>query len=405
MGMIINTNVMALNAQRNLSLNNTKLARALEKLSSGLRINRAADDAAGLAISEKMRTQIRGMRQAARNGQDAISMVQIAEGALSGTHAILQRMRELTVQAGNDTLSDSDRDAIGAEIFTLKSEIDNIASRTTFNGLNLLTGDLSTSQSGGTAVVGVALTAGANGTASIGSIDVSKLAAGTTYTLTKIDADTITIDDLASGGSTTVSLDNTDGTIGVDGELSLSFSGAINATIRIVGPSAQTVDDLFTDLNTLTVVTGAGSGSANFRVGASTGDNITVQFDDMRTAVLGSGGANDLDDLVTSGDRVGASVDNVANANVLLTSVDDAITQVSATRAKLGAAQNQVEAAVNSLGMIVENLSASESRIRDADIAEVSSDLVARQIMQQAGVAVLAQANVSSQSVLQLLQG
>jgi flagellin len=140
-----------------LNITNKKLGRALEKLSSGLRINRVADDAAGLAISEKMRTQIRGMRLAARNGQDAISMVQIAEGALNEVHGILQRMRGLTVQAGNSTLSNSDRISIGEEMLTLKNEIDNIASRTTFNGLSLLTGSLSTSQSGGTATVGLAM--------------------------------------------------------------------------------------------------------------------------------------------------------------------------------------------------------------------------------------------------------
>ena len=144
MGLIINTNVMAINAQRNLNITNTKLGRALESFSSGLSINRAVDDAAGLAISEKMRTQIRGMRQGSRNGQDAICTMQIAEGALNEVHGILQRMRELNVQAGNSTASNSDRISIGEEMLTLKNEIDNIASRTTFSGLSLLTGSLST---------------------------------------------------------------------------------------------------------------------------------------------------------------------------------------------------------------------------------------------------------------------
>ena len=401
MGMIINTNVMAINARRNLNITNVKLGRALEKLSSGLRINRAADDAAGLAISEKMRTQIRGMRQGARNGQDAISMVQIAEGALNEVHGILQRMRELTVQAGNDMLSANDRDAIAQELFTLRTEIDNIATRTTFNGLNLLTGDLATSQSGGTAVVGFALTTGS--TASIASIDVSKLTAGTTYTFGKVDANTMSISD----GTTTVNSADLDATIGADGELTISFTGAIEMSLKIVGNSAFTNDNIGTDVGTagLTVITAAGSGSANFRVGAATSDNINVSFDNMRAAAIGSGGANDVADLVTGSTGAAASVDTVANSNTLLTALDDAIVDVSNTRAKLGAAQNQVEAAVASLGVVVENLSASESRIRDADIAEVSSELVARQIMQQAGVAVLAMANTSSQSVLQLLQG
>jgi flagellin len=135
MAMIINTNVAALNAQRNLSNTSATMGKTLEKLSSGLRINRAADDAAGLAISEKMRSQVRGMQQGQRNAQDGVSMLQTAEGALSEVHTILQRVRELSVQAGNSTLSTSDRTAIGEEMVALRSEIDNIAQRTRFNGL------------------------------------------------------------------------------------------------------------------------------------------------------------------------------------------------------------------------------------------------------------------------------
>ncbi len=393
MGMFINTNVVAINAQRNLGTTGLKMGKALEKLSSGLRINRAADDAAGLSISEGLRTQVRGMRQASRNAQDAISMVQTAEGALNEVHGILQRMRELTVQAGNETLSTSDRTAVGEELLTLKNEIDNIASRTKFNGLSLLTGSLSTSQSGGTAIVGLAMNT--TTTASVSAIDVSKLSAGTTYTLTKVDADTISITD----GSTTVNSADLDATIGADGALSVTFTGAIQATVTVVGASAKTNANIGDDLTTKTIITGAGSGSANFRVGAATGDNIAVAFNDMQAGVIGSGGGSDVGDLVTDN----TAVSTVAKADTLLTSVDAAVTDVSVQRAKLGAAQNQVETAVASLGVGIENLSTSESRIRDADIAEVSTELVTRQIMQQAGVAVLAQANTSSQSVVQLL--
>ena len=343
MGMFINTNVAALNAQRNLGITGLKMGKALERLSSGLRINRAADDAAGLSISEGLRSQVRGLRQATRNAQDGISMVQTAEGALNEVHGILQRMRELTVQAGNDTVSTNDRTAIGEEMLTLKAEVDNIAARTTFNGLSLLTGALSTTQDAtSTAVVGLALTAGNNGTASIASIDVGSLTAGTTYTLANVDANTISITD----GTTTVNSADLDATIGADGELIISFTGAIQATIKVVGPSAKTNTDIGTDLNTKTIVTAAGSGSANFRVGAQTGDNITVSFGDMQSAAIGSGGGNDIGDLLTDN----TSVSTVALANTLLTAVDDAITDVSTQRAKLGAAQNQVETAVASLG-------------------------------------------------------
>ncbi len=394
MGMFINTNVVAINAQRNLGITSQKMGQALERLSSGLRINRAADDAAGLSISEGLRSQIGAMRQASRNAQDAVSMIQTAEGALNEVHGILQRMRELTVQAGNETLSDSDRTAVGEELLTLKNEIDNIASRTKFNGLSLLTGALSTAQTGGTAIVGLAMNTTA--TAAIATIDVSSLASGTTYTLSKVDSDTISITD----GTTTVNSADLDATIGADGSLVVTFTGAIQATITIVGAAAKTATDIGTDLDTKTIITAAGSGSANFRVGAAIGDNIAVDFSDMQASVIGSGGSNDVGDLITDN----TAVSSVAKANTLLTAVDDAVTDVSQQRAKLGASQNQMETAIASLGVGVENLTASESRIRDADIAEVSTELVTRQIMQQAGIAVLAQANTSSQSVLQLLQ-
>jgi flagellin len=396
MGLFINTNVMALNAQRNLDVTSQKMGKALEQLSSGLRINRAADDAAGLAISEKMRAQIRSLRQASRNAQDGISMLASAEGALSEVHNILSRMRELTVQAGNSTLSPTDRRAIGEELFTLRNEIDNIAVRGTFNGLSLLTGSLLTTQDTGnsTALVGLSLPTGA--AASVASMDVTGLSAGSTYTLTKVDADTISLSD----GTTTVNLDNTDGTVGADGTLDLNFTGAIQLSLRVVGAAAKTVDDVFDDLTTKTIVTNAGSGSATFRVGAASTDNVTLAFPDMRAPALGSGGANDIGDLVVDN----TSVDTIPLADTLQAAVDAAIDQVSSQRAKMGAAQSQMETAISTLAIGVENLAGSESRIRDADIAEVSSELVARQIMQQAGVAVLSQANTSSQAVLSLLQ-
>jgi flagellin len=400
MAIFINTNVAALNAQRNLGITGLKMSKALEKLSSGLRINRAADDAAGLSISEGLRGQVRGLRQASRNAQDGISMVQTAEGALNEVHGILQRMRELAVQAGNETLSDNDRDAVGAEMFTLRTEIDNIANRTKFNGLSLLTGSLSTSQSGGTAVVGLALTTGA--AATISEVDVSKLAAGQTYTFAKVDANTISVTD----GTTTVNSADIDATINTDGSLTVSFTGAITMSVTIVGASGKSNDNIGDDFalgGGITVIT-SGTGSANFRVGANGGDDISVSFDDMQSTAIGSGGSDDIADRVTAGTRTGAYVDTVTNADALLVIIDDAIVDVSSARAKLGAAQNQVETAVASLGVMLENLAASESRIRDADIAEVSTELVTRQIMQQAGIAVLAQANTSAQSVLSLLR-
>ncbi|RLT36033.1 MAG: flagellin [Chloroflexi bacterium] len=394
MAMIINTNIMAINAQRNLATTGTKLSKALEQLSSGQRINRSADDAAGLAISEKMRSLIRGLQQGSRNGQDGISMIQTAEGALNEVTAMLQRMRELAVQAGNSTLGASDRSALGEEILTLRNEIDNTASRTKFNGLSLLTGALSTNNAGtGTLAVGTALATTTN--AALSAVDVSKMKSGTTYTFTKVDADTARISD----GVTSVDVDIADAALGADGTISVSFAGAIETSITVVGDSLKTTDDILTDLNGLTIDTAGGSGTATYQVGAQASDTISVGYADMRSTAIGSGGS-EIGVLVTDN----TSVATVGQATTLLSSLDQAIQDVSTQRAKFGASQNQIEAAVNSLGVVSENLSASESRIRDADIAQVSSRLVAAQIMQQAGVSVLSQANSSSQAVLQLLK-
>lgn len=395
MGMFINTNVAAIGAQRNLSVTGAKMSRALERLSSGLRINRAADDAAGLSISEGLRSQIRGLRQASRNAQDGISMIQTAEGALTEVHALLQRSRELTVQAANATLGANDRTAIGAEILTLKTEIDNIATRTKFNGQSLLTGALTTTNAGtGTAAVGTSLATTV--AATISSVDVSGAKPAATYTLARVDADTLRLSNSLDG--VLIDVDNAEGTLGADGTTTFSFNGGGHAVkIGVTGVAAKTIDNVITDLDTLTVITAAGSGSAAFRVGAEVGQDVTVAFADNQTTALGT---TTIASLVTDNQNVST----VAKANALLTSIDEAIVTVSSNRANLGAAQNQVEAAINSLGVGIENMSASESRIRDADVAEISTELVTRQIMQQAGVAVLAQANTSSQSALSLLQ-
>ncbi len=382
MSMIINTNVMAMNAQRNLSITSSKMGKALEQLSSGLRINRAADDAAGLAISEKMRAQVNGMQQGLRNAQDGVSMIQTAEGALSETTAILQRMRELTVQAGSTTLSTSDRQAIGDELVSLKNEIDNIATRTRFNGLNLLTGDLSVS----TASTIADITGASTGVVST-AIDVTNAQAGTTYTLSASGND-ITL----TNGTTNVAQTITLAAMSTaDGVQSVNFD-ALGVKLTLTHDNtanAVTAAELATGLDTKTVVTAAASGNASYRVGSETGDNVTVAYGDMRSTALGTGTGQYLNDLVTDNNAVSTT----ALSSTLQTAIDDAINEVSTQRAKLGASQNQMESAINSLGVSVENLSASESRIRDADIAQVSSELVTRQIMQQAGVAVLAQAN------------
>ena len=390
MAIFINTNVNSLNAQRNLTGTSMKMGKALERLSSGLRVNRAADDAAGLAISEKMRSQIRGTQQGLRNAQDGISMLQTAEGALNEVHNILQRMRELSVQAGSTHLSTSDRTAIGEEILSLRNEVDNIASRTRFNGLNLLQGSLSVSTASTIADV-----TDAADTATV-AIDVTHAAAGTTYSVAGAGTN-VTVTNGTTNVAQTIAL----ASMADGGTQSLDFN-ALGVKLTIADDlgvgNGLAASDIAAELNGGSVVTAAGNGNATFRVGADKTDNVTVAFGDMRASALGVS-ASELSVLVTDNQVVS----NTTKADNLLDTIDAAVAQVSSQRAKLGASQNQVEAAVNSLGVAVENLSASESRIRDADIAEVSSELVTRQIMQQAGVAVLSQANTSAQAVLQLL--
>ena len=397
MSLQINTNVAALNAQRNLSSTNRTLGGLFEKLSSGMRVNRAADDAAGLAISEKMRAQIRGMRQGQRNAQDGISMLQTAEGALGEVHNILQRVRELAIQAGNTTLSSSDRAAIGEEMLALRSEIDNISNRTRFNGQQLLTGALAVTLDTAASTADT-VTATANGaTVSVASIDVSRAESSSTYSLSNAGAvltasvtsagftrsETFTVQDMGANATQAVTFEQ----LGI----TLNLAHDANAG-NVTGATIATA------FNGTTSVT-SGSSSAIFRVGAEVGDDVALSFQDMRSSALGSAG-NKLNALIADNSAVATSGD----ADTIVTSVDAAIEQVSTFRAQLGAAQNQMETAVNSLAVSVENLSASESRIRDADIAQVSSELVAKQIMQQAGVSVLSQANTAPQAVLSLLQ-
>jgi len=272
MGMFINTNVGALNANRNLNFNNTQMGKTMEKLSSGFRINRAADDAAGLAISEKMRFQINGLSQAQRNAQDGISLIQTAEGALTEVHSMLQRLNTLANQAANGTYDDTDRTKIQLEVTELLGEIGNIANTVNFNGIDLL----------------------------------------------------------------------------------------------------------------------KASASVNFQIGSDANTTIKIDLKAMTTSALGLSGIN-----------VGGT--GASGANAAITAIKAAISTVSTQRATFGAVQNRLEHTVNNLGVMVENLSASESRIRDADMATEMTAFTKNQILVQAGTAMLAQANSAPQSVLKLL--
>ena len=278
MAISIVTNAASLNAQRNLNKTQGAMGKSLARLSSGLRINQASDDAAGLAISEKLKSQTRSLGQAQRNANDAVSMLQTAEGAMNETSGLLIRMRELSVQSANDTVGSTERSFIQAELNDLRSEVDRIAEVTEFNGRKLI-----------------------DGTAS-----------------------------------------------------SVTFQVGINN---------------------------------------STNDRISVAINDMHSTALGSG-TTDLD---------GLDISTITGAQTAMSVLDDAITDVSAARAELGAVQNRLHAGIQNLATASENLSAANSRIRDADIAQESAALTKNSILMQAGVSVLAQANQQPALALSLL--
>jgi len=401
MGLTINTNIMALNAQHRLAMTSLEQAKTLEKLSSGLRINRAADDAAGLAVSEKLRSQIRGTNQAMRNAQDGISMIQTAEGALEEVHAMLQRMRELAVQAANDTYSNDDRKAINNELQALKTEINAISQRTKFNGKNLLTGALST-QLDATSGVRAGFVVHATSNTSVTAVDVSGAKAGKTFTFTST-ATGLQLSD----GTVTQEIADAQLSVGANGSIVLDYN-QLGVKITISSVAGTTAANVKTGLDTQTVVTATGSSAANFQIGAgaggvATGDAISVSFDRVEISASGLSTLNtelsDFNTAVTGGSFVAADAEQLINA------IDSAITFVNERRGALGAAQNRLEHTVKSLAVAVENLSASESRIRDTDVAQETSNMVRAQILSQAGTAVLAQANQVPQSALALLRG
>src|SRR5947209_4236265 len=395
----INTNVDAFTAQRNLSSTALTYSKSVQKLSSGLRIDGAADDAAGLAISEKLRAQIRGLAQAQRNAQDGISMIQTGEGAMNETTSMLQRMRELAVQASNDTLSSSDRTSINTELQQLTQEINGVASRTKFNGQGLLSGSMVTTQSASsTAKVGVQLNT-TGGVSTVRGVDVSGAQAGNTYTLSSASAGTLTLTRSSDNVAQTVTL----AAVAANGTEAIAFSSlGVSITVDTDG-AGKTAAGLATDLATKTVTTGAGTGSANFQIGASATDSISVAFN--KVDLSGSvGDTNGLDALSTSLSTFNTT-QNVANAQDLITKIDGAINAVNGQRANLGAYQNRLEHTIANLGVAQENLTACESRIRDVDMAAEMVNFTKTGILQQAGQAILAQANSAPGGIVNLLRG
>jgi len=421
--MRINNNLMAMNTHRQLGIATDGGAKSTEKLSSGFRINRAGDDAAGLSISEKMRGQIRGLTQASRNSQDGISLIQTAEGALNETHAILQRMRELAVQSANDTNVDIDRTAIQDEINQLTEEINRISDTTEFNTQKLLDGSFKgTFQIGANEDQSVDLQINQMNTASLGLAKTSSLVEDKSVDL-KDGVYTVTegneLKDV--NGNVVGTIENNELTLagetsGIEFETALlkegtmiSIEGGKVAGVKVeLGEEAQLLAPGKYEIRGADVV------KDNRIVGAFDSSGGTITIDGL---VDGDGNAIVLNakDLGISAedDKIGDSatftingsdVSTRATAESSITSINKAIETVSKERSKLGAYQNRLEHTIKNLDNSAENLQAAESRIRDVDMAQEMMEFTKQNILQQASTAMLAQANMAPQSVLQLLR-
>ncbi|MFC7685724.1 flagellin [Ureibacillus sp. GCM10028918] len=377
--MRINHNIAALNTSRQLGIANNNQAKSMEKLSSGLRINRAGDDAAGLAISEKMRAQVRGLDQASSNAQDGISLIQTAEGALNETHSILQRMRELAVQASNDTNTDTDRKELQKEVDQLVEEIDRIANTTEFNTKKLLNGDLKGVTDAAQSVkfdersneTVFASISGATATVSADhtyNVEISSATASGTYTFTWRDEE---------GNTGTVTGSN--GTAITIGDAVVTLGSALSS--GSIGEEAT--------FTTRKAVSELADNSLTYQIGANSSQTMKVSIGDMDATAL-------------KVNKINVSSSQASEASI--SAINHAIESVSAQRSKLGAFQNRLEHTINNLGTSSENLTAAESRIRDVDMAKEMMNQTKESILAQASQAMLAQANQKPQAVLQLLQ-
>jgi flagellin len=370
MGLSINQNIAAVNSYRNLSNTQNDLSKSLEKLSSGFRINRAADDAAGLAISEGLRAQVGGLKVAARNAQDGISVVQTAEGAMTEVHAILQRVRDLAVQGANDSNNSEARAAITTEATSLVAELERIGNSTNFNGTKLLDGSAGT----------LNFQIGADGDAdSRISVDL------TSADVTDV-ADALTAGRYARTGALVPATVTGDFTFEQDSVLVTVAMGALDA--------GRTSGDVVNTLN------GDSGFSANFTAALDTAGELVVTSKTSNTAITAAGTG------YTAGAGSAGALDfsTHAGAQSAINTIDLQISAVSTARANLGAMQNRFEHTIKNINVAVENLSASESRIRDTDMASEMVSFTRAQILSQAGTAMLAQANQIPQSVLSLLR-
>lgn len=394
----VNNNITAINTRRQLLINNRELSQRIERLSSGLRINRAADDAAGLSVSEGMRAELVGFKQAVRNAEHGTNLIQTAEGALNEVSAILIRMRELSVQAASSTLNDNNRQALNAEVVQLVAEVDRIASSTSYNNTALLNGfgntvsqDVAVSTSlasSTTGVIDASITGAAAGTYTFidNSAADNQITLGNGVTTQTIDLGPALDNDAAVGGvvATNSSIVANFDRLGIQ----LTLTGARNAGL-FTPPSDGYRDG---ELDGLVLQVDAGTGGS-FQIGA---DNTAV--DRFEVSI------KDMSATGTYLNLSGASVSTITSARSLIDSVDLAIQTVAQQRGDLGAIQNRLGFTVRALENTIENVQASESTIRDADMAEEVSQFTRAQILVQSSTSLLAQANAIPQNALTLLQ-
>lgn len=400
--MRIQHNIAALNSYRNLTGNNNAVSKNLEKLSSGYRINRAGDDAAGLAISEKMRAQITGLNTAQKNAQDGVSLVQTAEGALTEVHSMLNRMVELADQSANGTYDNPvDRANLQKEIASLKDEIDRIADSTNFNGINLLDGSLSTKTT---------TTLSKNATATDAGVDLKFTFANQfkdkdiNVKLTHATGDTITAT-VADNGTITLTMDATK-----DHSASEIKEALAKADIKALTEKEDITK--MTSLLASATVTGAGTTGLKSGTGFAVAEGTTTPAKGKSLTLQIGDTSKDFNQMAVSvgdmhGEALGIAdidISTQVGAQTAVDKIKSAINSVSSTRGDLGAIQNRLEHTINNLSVTAENMTAAESRIRDVDMANEMMAYTKNNILVQSSQAMLAQANQLPQGVLQLLQ-
>ena len=399
MGMSINTNSVSINAQRNLGLSGNSLATSMQRLSSGLRVNSAKDDAAGLAIAERMNTQVKGLAVASRNANDGISLAQTAEGALGKVGDMLQRMRELAVQSGNATNSKTDREALQAELKQLRDEVDRVAKTTSFNGAKLLDGSFTGAVFQVGANSGDNITVGALANTKVDQLGKTTYGAGNHPGVTP-----------AAKNAAAAAMTNADATITVTGANGVGTNVTITKDANITSDEAlgrviQAINSKTADTGVVAFLADNGQ-SIEYRASVKTGENAAVvavgaapaDVNSMISLTAGTGNEK----KVTGIDKM--DIKTQATAWESLQRIDSAINKVNTARGELGAIQTRFEKTVENIDIQNENLTAARGRVVDADFAQETANLSRTQILQQAGTAMVAQANQLPQQVLSLLR-